>query len=142
MFKLCNNYLKLIFLFFIGGFLYVSIELAFRGRSHISMLVAGGASFLLIGLLNEVFTWRIPVMIQMFLSSIIVTVIEFFTGIVVNMWLNLGVWDYSDLPFNYMGQVCLTFSVAWFFLSLPAILLDDYLRYWLLDGEKPRYKLF
>jgi len=49
---------------------------------------------------------------------------------------------YSALPFNILGQVCLPFMVIWFFLSLAAILLDDYMRYFIWNEEKPRYKLF
>ncbi|HCM14273.1 MAG TPA: hypothetical protein DHW85_13950 [Lachnospiraceae bacterium] len=79
---------------------------------------------------------------QMVLSAGIITAVEFLVGLVVNVWLKLNVWDYSNLPYNIMGQVCLIYTNVWFFLSLPAILLDDYLRYFLLKEEKPRYKIF
>ena len=36
--------------------------------------------------------------------------------------------DYSNMPFNVLGQVCLPFSIIWFFLSYVAIRLDDWLR--------------
>lgn len=78
---------------------------------------------------------------QMVLSSLLITALEFITGCIVNLWLGWKVWDYSRLPYNFKGQICLIFSVAWFFLSLAAILLDDYLRYKLFDEEKPYYKI-
>ncbi len=137
-----NKYLKYIFLFITGGFAYGMIEDISRGYSHISMFIAGGICFILIGLLNEVFTWRMALISQMAISSIIVSVVEFITGLIVNVWLKLNIWDYTPLPYNIMGQVCLLFTNLWFFLSLFAILLDDYLRYYFLKEEKPRYKIF
>ena len=137
-----NNVIKYSFLFITGGFAYGMIENISRGYSHISMFIAGGLCFVLIGLLNEVFSWRMSIISQMFFSSIIITVIEFITGVIVNLWLGLEVWDYSPLPYNILGQVSLLFTNLWFFLSLFAILLDDYLRYYFFNEEKPRYKIF
>ena len=44
---------------------------------------------------------------------------------IVNIILQWNVWDYSNVPFNVMGQICLPFSIIWFFLSLPAIVPAD-----------------
>ncbi|CUH91747.1 putative ABC transporter permease [Herbinix luporum] len=137
-----NKTLKYTLLFLIGGFAYGGIEIMFRGYSHISMLAAGGICFILIGLINEIFSWDIAFLSQMVISSVIITVVEFIFGLVVNIWMGLNVWDYSNQPYNIMGQTCILFSIIWFFLSPLAILLDDYLRYYLLGEEKPRYKLF
>jgi len=137
-----NNIMKYIFLFITGGFTYGMVEDISRGYSHISMFVAGGICFILIGLINEVFSWRMALISQMVISSLIVTVVEFVTGLIVNIWLKLNIWDYTPLPYDLMGQVCLLFTVIWFFLSVFAILLDDYLRYFILKEEKPRYKIF
>lgn len=81
-------------------------------------------------------------MSQMVISAGIITTVEFITGLIVNVWLKLNVWDYSDKPYNVMGQICLLYSNFWFFVSLIAILMDDYLRYLLLGEEKPHYKVF
>ena len=78
----------------------------------------------------------------MLLSSIAITDLEFITGIIVNLILHLNVWDYSNLPFNLLGQICLPFCIIWFFLSLIGIVLDDYLRYYFFNEEKPKYKLW
>ena len=75
------------------------------------------------------------------MSSIIITTLEFITGIVVNIGLGWNVWDYSNLPFNIYGQVCVWFIFLWFILSFIGIVGDDYIRYWLFDEEKPHYKL-
>ncbi len=142
MIKLCNNTLKYILLFFVGGYSYCGVELLFRGYSHMSMLIAGGICFILIGLLNEAFPQKIAIISQMVISAVIITVVEFIAGLVVNVWLGLKVWDYSELPYNFMGQICLLYTFIWFILSLAAILLDDYLKYFLLGEEKPHYKIF
>jgi len=142
MLKLYNNTLKYILLFFIGGYAYCGIEVLFRGFTHISMLVAGGICFVLIGRLNEAFPYKIALLSQMVISAVIITVVEFLVGLVVNVWLGLHVWDYSKLPYNFMGQICLLYINIWFFLSLASILMDDYLRYFLLGEEKPHYKVF
>ncbi len=141
MIKLCNKTLKYILLFFIGGYTYCGIELLFRGFTHISMLAAGGICFILIGSMNEAFPRRISLLSQMVLSAVIITAVEFLSGLIVNVWLGLNVWDYSKLPYNFMGQICLLYANIWFVLSLAAILLDDFLRYFLLGEEKPHYKI-
>lgn len=142
MLKLANNTLKYILLFFVGGYAYCGVEILFRGFSHISMLIAGGICFILIGLLNDIFPYKISIVSQMVLSAIIITFVEFLSGLIVNVWLDLNVWDYSALPYNFMGQICLLYTNIWFLLSLPAILMDDYLKYYLLGEEKPEYRVF
>lgn len=127
-------------LFGIGGFLYYVIEILWRGYSHWTMFILGGLCFILVGFINEVF--KFPLVKQMFLSSVIITVLEFICGCIVNLWLNWNIWDYSELPFNVFGQICLPYSILWFFLSLLAIFFDDFLRHWLFGEKKPEYKLF
>ena len=48
-------------------------------------------------------------------GALIITVFEFFVGIVVNMWYGWDVWDYSGKMLNILGQVCPEYSLAWFF---------------------------
>lgn len=118
------------------------IEMAYRGRTHWTMLVVGGVCFVLIGAQNELYTWEIPLMLQCLMGALIVTTVEFAAGCIINIKLGWNVWDYSSLPCNLLGQICLPFSFFWVLLSVPAIILDDYLRYWLFGEEKPRYTLF
>jgi len=134
---------KYLFLLVIGGNLYYILEVIWRGYSHFSMFLLGGLCFILIGLINESHaTSNLPLIMQQAIAAIIITLLEFVFGLIFNIYLGLGIWDYSSLRFNYMGQICLTFSILWFFLSLPAIMLDDYLRYWIFDEEKPKYRYF
>lgn len=132
---------KSLILFGIGGFLYYLIECLWRGYSHWTMFIVGGICFLFIGWLNEGFQWEMSLIRQMLVSALWITLVELVTGVILNGAYDLNVWDYSNMPFNFMGQICLLYSILWFFLSAAAIVLDDYLRYWLFDEEKPKYKL-
>ncbi len=134
--------LKYLFLFLVGGITYFFIEILFRGYSHWTMAILGGICFVIIGLLNEISSWDMALISQMFLSAVIITTLEFVIGLIINVWLGWNIWDYINQPYNLMGQICLLFSNLWFLLSLPAIILDDYLRYWVLGEEKPHYKIF
>lgn len=136
--KLC----KAAILASIGGAVYVCLELLFRGRSHWTMAVLGGVLFLIIGSFNEILPWEMPLLLQAVLGAVVVTMAELAAGILLNRWLGLGIWDYSNMPFNLWGQICLPFSVLWVFLAGIAVVLDDWLRYWLFREERPHYVIF
>lgn len=53
-------------------------------------------------------------MIVLFVSaSIIASVLEFITGYVLEKMFNMKWWDYSNIPFNIKGYICLKFSLCW-----------------------------
>ena len=124
-----------------GGFVYYLIELAWRGFSHPSMFIAGGLCFVLIGGVNNYLPWRMGLVWQALLGAAAVTAVELVSGLVINIWLGLGVWDYSGAPLNLLGQICLPYSLAWIALSAAGIFLDDFLRWKLFGEERPRYSL-
>lgn len=134
-----KNIFKYPFFMFVGGTVYYGLEVINRGFSHWTMAVVGGICFVLIGLLNERNLWNLSIIGQMGISSLIITVIELISGVILNVWLGLNIWDYSDIPFNLLGQICLPFTILWFFLSYPAILLNNDLRNWFMIGENPQY---
>lgn len=131
--------LKQIILFGVGGLLYILFEIIWRGYSHWTMFLVGGLCFIMIGLINEVIPWEMPLLKQMILGSVNITTVEFISGCIINLWFGWNVWDYSGIPLNILGQVCLPFSFLWFLISAIGILLDDYLRYWWFGEEKPHY---
>lgn len=137
--KLLNKYITL---FDVGGVLYILIELLWRWKSHWSMFLLGGACFVCLGLINEVLPWEMLLWQQMLIGACIITVLEFLTGCVVNLWLGWGVWDYSGMPGNILGQICPQYMLLWLPVSLIGIVLDDWLRYWWFGEDRPRYKLF
>lgn len=136
--RLLNKYLPL---FDVGGLLYILLELAWRGWSHWTMFVLGGLCFIGLGLINEVLSWEMPLWRQILVGACLITVLEFLTGCVVNLWLGWGVWDYSNKPGNILGQICPQFFLLWLLVSLAGIVLDDWLRYWWFGEEWPHYRL-
>ncbi len=54
-------------------------------------------------------------------------------------WLGWDVWDYSDLPGNFLGQICPQFAALWCILSGPCIVGLDWMRYAVRGGERPHY---
>ena len=140
-------------LFLIGGRLYTWIEILWRGRTHWTMFILGGLCFVIMGLLNEyTFPWHWCLFRQSLVSACIITTFEFLTGCVVNIWLKWQVWDYSNLPFNLLGQICLYYFLLWIPLSAMGIVIDDWIRYLayialhrffpkMQKRERPRYRL-
>ncbi len=111
----------------IGGILYVLLEILWRGFTHPSMLLAGALSAMWLYFLRA--RWgHTHLFVQCFLGMTGITLIELAVGCVVNLWLGLEVWYYGDMPYNLWGQICPTFSVLWFFLSLPALWLCEKIR--------------
>ena len=114
--------LKYPFLFSVGGVGYNVIELLWRGYSHISMTIADGISFLIIYIINKVGK-KLPLIFKSILGGAAITVVEFISGVIVNMKMNLHVWNYSDQKFNFLGQICLLYSVLWVLLCIPINLI-------------------
>ncbi|MDR2531538.1 MAG: putative ABC transporter permease [Oscillospiraceae bacterium] len=130
--------MKYLFLFLIGGFIYGAFEVAFKGGdTHISMFVLSGLCFLIIGALSK----KMHLLLRMLTGAVIITALEFISGIIVNIWLEQAVWDYSDMPLNVMGQICLWFTIAWFFLTFVGIVLDNLLKWRLFGGERPEFRI-
>ena len=107
------RWVKALALMGIGGAIYAVIELIWRGHTHWTMALLGGLLFVLIGAINEYIPWRIPLWRQGVIGALIVTWAELVAGLVLNVWLRLGIWDYSYLPGNFMGQICPQFTAGW-----------------------------
>lgn len=114
-------------LFAVGGLSYTIIELLWRGYSHWTMFCLGGVCFRWIGCIAER-TRGQRLARRCGLCAAAVTAAEFLCGCVVNLWWGLGIWDYSGLPVNLLGQVCLLYSLLWGVLSLFAMPLYTCLR--------------
>ncbi len=115
---------KYLILFGLGGFLYGLIEVLWRGYTHWTMMIAGGVCFCLFALISTKLK-GIPFLYKCILGSLTVTTVEFVFGCVFNLLLGMEVWNYSHIPLNLFGQICLLFSVLWGFISIIAIPLAD-----------------
>lgn len=112
--------MKYCFIYLFGALVYGLTELAWRGRTHWTMLVCGGTCFCIMYILSAL---PLPFAVLCVLSAASITAVEFFTGYIVNMRLHWQVWDYSGMRFNLMGQICPRFSAMWLLLSVPGLLL-------------------
>lgn len=118
----------------LGGLMAYPIEGLWRipsngGWASIYMLPVYGLCLLAVGSINQVPRfYNLSMRLQALIGTIIVLVIELFSGIILNIGLGLGIWDYSDMPFNILGQICLLYGIFWFLLMPFAIWLEDRLN--------------
>ena len=106
--------------FLIGGAAYQGIEILWRGFTHPSMFFAGGLCLLAIDFINGIFG-RKSVPFTAALCGTVITIVELAAGTVINVIMGMSVWDYSDVPFNFMGQICPVYTLLWILISIPAI---------------------
>ena len=109
-------------IFLIGAFAYYTIEIIFRGYSHWSMALTGGICLL-------VFSWfikenpQLNVIKKAIAGAVIITIFEFFVGLIVNKWYGWRVWDYTNEAGDLLGIVCPRFTIIWFFLCLIVLFI-------------------
>lgn len=114
-------------IFGLGAMGYGAIELIWRGRTHWSMLAAGGLSFLTLSKISNVFK-KASLFTKAIIGSAFITAIEYIFGLIFNIILKRNVWDYSEMPLNINGQVCPLYSFFWLLLSFLFIPLADKIR--------------
>ncbi len=119
--------MEALLVFLVGASGYGAIEILWRGYTHWTMLIAGGVCLLL---LYKIFLYLkgSTLITKCLLGGLIITTIELIAGAVVNLELGMNVWDYSKMPFNLYGQVCLLYSIFWVLLCLPVALLCKRLK--------------
>lgn len=100
------------------------LEYLWRGWSHWSMALAGGVCFGLLGRVSDRMRGR-SLPLRCAAGSAVITGVEFVFGCVFNLGLHMNVWDYSGEAFNVAGQICARYSLLWFVLSAPLMLLTD-----------------
>ncbi len=114
------------FAFLMGYFIYSLVEIVNRGYTHWTMSLTGGIILTILYSLNSRRTMTL--IKSCFAGSVIITAIEFAVGVFDNIIMHWNVWDYSDMPFNLLGQICLLFSCYWFLLCIPAYYLCRLMR--------------
>ena len=109
-----NNSIWIDFVVFsLGAAAYGMMEILFRGYTHWTMVLTGGASVLTLYYLSG-WLLAMPLFAAAAMGAVIVTFYEFFVGVVVNLRLGWDVWDYSSQPGNVLGQICPVFTGIWF----------------------------
>lgn len=115
-------------LFCIGGLGYVILEILWRGFSHWTMFAAGGICMFLVCEMDRRSRGRTPFLLRCLYGAVIITIVEFLIGCIVNLWLQWDVWNYSNLPLNILGQISPPFTAAWMFLSAPIMGIGSFVR--------------
>lgn len=134
-------------LWFWGGAVYFLLEVAYKtatGKPEMiswTMLVLAILLTIAVERCGEQLPWAVPLWLQALACAALVTAVELAAGLILNIWLGLGVWDYSDLPGNFMGQICPQFAAIWFGLCLVFIPAFDWMRWSVEGGERPKYYL-
>lgn len=113
--------------FVVGGLGYGGIELLWRGRTHWAMLVAGGICFVIFSQVAEKLCRR-SLLFKASVCALCVTGVEIIFGVIFNIILKQNIWDYSNMPLNFMGQICPLYTVLWGILGLVFIPLAQRLN--------------
>ena len=133
----------IIFIFLFGGTIYTTLEILWRGYSHISMFILSGIISIFIALLNDTaYTYEMDFRLQILISTIFTTLGEGLVGILVNRILHLNVWCYEGLFGTFfLGQCNIFFVFIWGIICTFGIVLLDFIEYKFFNGQRPYYKI-
>ncbi len=129
------KFIKSFAVFCFGGLSYGLLEILYRGGTHISMFFVGGLCFWAIFKIDAASLFGGNIIFEAPFCALFVTLAELCSGVLLNIRLGLEVWDYSGLPFNLWGQICLPFSAIWLVLSVPAALASRAMRRFVFGEE-------
>lgn len=144
MIKIKKYLFKNLILFFVGLCVYTTIEVWFRGYSYRLMGIVGGLIMIIEDKINDKISWDMPLIIQMILGGIIVTILELLSGEFALHILNIRMWDYTGQWMSMCDNlICPLFYFVWVILSGVAIILSDAINYYVIHTEQqPYYKRF
>jgi hypothetical protein len=141
-------------LLFLGlGTLYLLVEIlwtsitaiftkgsfALIGHSSLWMIMVGGIMGLVLGSFNQ-FSWvKLNMFWQSIIGMVMIFIIEFFSGYLLNIVLKFNIWDYSNLWFNIEGQITFLFTPLWFLICPLAFWADDWFRSIFFGDDEPAY---
>ena len=112
-------------IFLDGAFGYYYLEILFRGYSHWSMGVCGGICLIGIYFLDKL---NKSIYQKALLGALLITLVEFLAGCILNLWLDLKIWDYSQLKLHFLGQISLLFTAIWYVLSFIIFLIFSFVK--------------
>lgn len=136
--------IKNMVLFAVGYCVYIAIEVTYRGFSYPLMGLCGGLALMIMDKINDYISWDVDIIIQGSIGSIIITFFELIIGeISLRTELLPIMWNYSNVPLNFDGVVCVPFSLIWVGLSIIGILIADAINYYIFgESPIPYYKCF
>lgn len=107
--------------FFLYGFLGWCTEVAFAAvkekrfvnRGFLNGPICPVYGFGVVTVVCFLNNWKEDILLLYIASIVVVTAIEWFTGFLLEKLFHNKWWDYSDMPLNLNGYVCLLFSLIW-----------------------------
>lgn len=103
------------------------------GASSIWMFVVGGLCGLSLFLLYRYGRKKINLFFLFVLGSLIITLLELISGLILNCRLKLFIWDYSNNLFNLWGQICLLHTLIYIIIVCP-------FAFWFFHFLEAQYK--
>ena len=117
------TYRNMFWLFMIGNVLGVILEgiwskmLLGHWETHVvtiwgpfCLIYGIGAVVLYVG---AVMTQKRNVLIQFSVIAVIASVVELLCGLILEFGMGMRAWNYSAMPFNFRGHICLKMSLMW-----------------------------
>lgn len=123
MFYAQTQWVLLFYFYCIAGWIWETPYVSLRRRQWINrgflhgpwLPIYGTGAIVILFTTRPVIEHNILVFLVGMLSA---TLLEFTTGAVMERIFNMRYWDYSQVPFNLNGYICLKVSIAWGFFSL------------------------
>lgn len=135
-----KNIMRILFFYCFAGGLYMTIELFYRQYTTYHMFYLAGIVGTLFLDINEWLEYDTDFLLQVFVCGTVATLAELICGLAFNQ--NYNIWDYRQLPFNFMGQIQLFFAGIWCLFALifiPVLDCIDYAMFPRKGIEKPYY---
>lgn len=120
----------------------MTLELLVRHRTDYTMFYLAGMIGVIFLVINEFLTYDTDYLFQVFICGLCATVGELLVGLLCNQ--DYQIWDYRNLPFHFMGQIQLYFSILWCAMAACFIPILDYIDYHMFEKNKakrPYYKI-
>ena len=108
--------------FFVGAILYSTIEIIWRGRTHWTMAVLGGIVYMILNSIS-IRAQGMSIAVKSIIGSGVITLLEFLVGLVLNVKMGLKIWNYENIGYNILGQICPKYTVYWFMLCMVAFII-------------------
>lgn len=108
-------------LFLFGAAGYSMLEILWRGYTHWTMALAGGAVMVGLDRLRGKVRGEGP-FARCLCGAACITAAEYVVGCTVNRVYHMDVWDYSGEKGNVQGQICPKYAALWLALAAPFML--------------------
>ena len=108
-------------LFLLGAGGYAMVEVLWRGYTHWTMALTGGAVLVGLHRLRGHVRDEKP-LARCLCGAACITAAEYVVGCTVNRTYHMDVWDYSNEKGNVHGQICPKYAALWTLLAAPIML--------------------